>query len=252
LFYGWWGGIGIFGSYPIRQKNLTMLKQNLKSSLVTDILDRASSEILDKYPDAIIELIGTSAGIYALYNNFDLYYVGRATQLRRRVGQHLENKHRGKWTHFSLYLVRHADHIGDIESLLINIAQPKGNSVKPKIKNSRNLGKYVIQIVKHNQEEERGTLFQKSISKRQSIKKSNDTILSGLVNKRTILVSTYKGKKYKAFLTPNGTLSFNGKKYTSLTAAAVKITKGSVSGWNFWKIKNSANKLETLKNYSGT
>jgi hypothetical protein len=55
LFYGWWGGIGIFGSYPIRQKNLTMLKQNLKSSLVTDILDRASSEILDKYPDAIIE-----------------------------------------------------------------------------------------------------------------------------------------------------------------------------------------------------
>ncbi|MFM9075694.1 MAG: hypothetical protein ACKORJ_09055, partial [Bacteroidota bacterium] len=52
---------------------------------------------------------------------------------------------------------------------------------------------------------------------------------------------TYKGKEYKAIISPSGIMTFRGKKYTSPTAAAKIISRGkSINGWHFWRIKNSA------------
>lgn len=74
--------------------------------LVLDRLENVSKDVFKKYYPLITELVGNSPGIYALYDGADLYYVGKSTELRKRVRHHLRDRHLASWTHFSLYLVR--------------------------------------------------------------------------------------------------------------------------------------------------
>ncbi len=75
-----------------------------RGGLVLGHLERISSAAFDKYNQVITELVGGKNGIYALYRNNQLYYVGLATNLRQRINQHLKDRHAGKWNYFSLYL----------------------------------------------------------------------------------------------------------------------------------------------------
>lgn len=65
-----------------------------------------SKRVFRNYYEQITELIGSSHGIYALYDDTDPYHVGKSSDLKNRVKQHLKDKHFANWTHFSLYLVR--------------------------------------------------------------------------------------------------------------------------------------------------
>ncbi len=57
----------------------------------------------------------------------------------------------------------------------------------------------------------------------------------------TMLHCKFKGKKYNAVIvsdekkTFKKLIRFNGKNYSSMTAAAKAITKASVNGWRYWK-----------------
>src|SRR2546425_712507 len=79
--------------------------------LVIHKLEKVSKGVFRQYYGAITELIGHSPGVYALYDGDELYYVGKSTELRSRVKQHLRDGHLASWTHFSLFLVRKAEHI---------------------------------------------------------------------------------------------------------------------------------------------
>src|SRR3989442_15481282 len=95
-------------------------KNNHKKStrlLVTNKLEMVSKEAFRQHFDLITDLIGDSPGVYALYDDNSLYYVGKSTDLRNRVKQHLRDRHFASWTHFSLYLARKEEHIYEIESL---------------------------------------------------------------------------------------------------------------------------------------
>jgi len=46
--------------------------------------------------------------------------------------------------------------------------------------------------------------------------------------------ATYKGQQYAA-LVRNGALVLNGKRSSSLSAAAMSITGNPVNGWRFWE-----------------
>ena len=63
-----------------------------------------------------------------------------ATNLRGRINHHLRDKHAGKWDKFSLYLVRKADHIKELEALILRIADPKGNATTGRLPRAENLG----------------------------------------------------------------------------------------------------------------
>jgi hypothetical protein len=217
------------------------------SGLVTQSLEHISKDVFSKYASLITKLVEKSSGLYALYDEDELYYVGRATQLRRRVKQHLKDRHDASWTHFSIYLIGNADHIGEIESLLVRIANPKGNSIKPRGKDSREMRKQLEILIKQKHREELAGLFSKQKVKLKDDQKNG---LKRLVAKRTPLYRTYKGKEYKAILTPAGTIIFKGHKFGSPTAAAKKVTKlAAVNGWHFWYIKNDANEWVKLANY---
>lgn len=216
--------------------------------MITQSLEHISKDVFSKYAPLIAQLIEKSSGVYALYHEDELYYVGRATQLRRRVNQHLKDRHDASWTHFSIYLISNDSHIGEIESLLVRIANPKGNRVKPKGRDSRELRKQLEHLIKQKHREELDDLFSK---KRTRIAVDTARTLKGLVAKRTRIYRTYKGKEYKAILNPSGSIFYKGKKYLTPTSAAKTIvTRAAVNGWSFWYIKNSKNEWVRLGEYN--
>ena len=106
-------------------------KKRFGSTLVANRLEKVSKDLFRKYYESITELVSTSPGVYALYDGDALYYVGKSIDLKKRVKQHLRDRHLNSWTHFSFYLIRKVQHINEIESLLVRIASPKGNRVTP-------------------------------------------------------------------------------------------------------------------------
>ena len=75
------------------------------------------------------------SGIYALYDDYGLYYVGLSNRsLRSRIRRHTRDRHKNKWTRFSWYRIPRIDHVKDIESILLRIINPKGNRVKGKFR----------------------------------------------------------------------------------------------------------------------
>ena len=75
------------------------------------------------------------SGIYALYDQHGLYYVGLTTSsLRTRIKKHTRNRHKGKWNRFSWYQIPNLKYTKDMESAILRIVNPKGNKVKGKLK----------------------------------------------------------------------------------------------------------------------
>ena len=58
--------------------------RSVSTRLVMGYLERISSGVFDRYSKLITGLVGGKHGIYALYRNNTLYYVGLATDLRKR------------------------------------------------------------------------------------------------------------------------------------------------------------------------
>jgi len=221
--------------------------------LVTQVLENLSRDIFVKYHKQINDLIASSPGIYALYNRNKLYYVGKSTDLRRRVKKHLKDKHLANWTHFSLYLVKKVDYIHDIESLVIRIANPKGNRVIPRGKKYKSLLKKLRRLIKEKQKEEFKKLFgerkhETKLIRKQKNLKSFDK-LNKLINRKKGLYKQYKGKLYRATLYTTGIIKVKNKKFNSLSAAAKFITKKKVNGWRWWKIKDKNGKFLTISKY---
>ena len=74
------------------------------------------------------------AGIYALYNEYGLYYVGTTTiSLRSRLNRHRNDKHAGKWTKYSWFQVKRKSYASDIERIVLSIINPTGNKIGARV-----------------------------------------------------------------------------------------------------------------------
>ncbi len=208
-------------------------------SLFSRKLEKVSREIFERYPSELSKLVGTSHGVYALYDENELYYVGKARDLKRRIRQHLKDRHFAQWTHFSLFLTSKSAHIHDIESVIILISYPKGNRVKPKNIDST-LKKELQSLVRKRQKEEDARLFgQKNSRKKIRNRATTHPDLKKFFTNSKSLFKRYKGKEYKAELLTSGKIKYKNKLYTSPTGAAKAVVdSGHVNGWDFWYIKN--------------
>jgi hypothetical protein len=218
------------------------MKEKPRPKIVIERLENISKSLFKNYYSLITELVGNRHGIYALYDEGELYYVGKSADLRKRVKQHLKGTHLGKWSHFSLFLIKNAEHVNEIESLLIRIANPKGNSIVPKGRKDTVMLKKLKEMVKQKQKDEFETMFGANGSKKSKRKFTFQfpSTLEGVVKKNTTLYKTYKGKDYKATLYANGTIKYKNKSYTTPTAVAKAITGWSaINGWTFWYVKDS-------------
>lgn len=72
-------------------------------------------------------------GLYALYLKDSLYYIGKATDLKIRLNQHLKDDHADSWDRMSLFFLNGNTNTAELEGLLVATAKPPGNKQKPKI-----------------------------------------------------------------------------------------------------------------------
>lgn len=223
-------------------------KQKVKtSSIVFGHLEKIGAKVFDDYSNVITDLIKGHQGIYALYKKDRLYYVGLATNLKGRIKAHNDDKHKGKWTHFSLYIIRKQDYIRELESLVLRIAYPKGNSIKGKLNHSTDLRPLLKNKLKAQWEKQFNEIIainKKSIDK--AIIRENNSSLKGLLKDYQRIYCTYKGKDFKAKVLPNGTIELiPGKhRFASPSMAGIAVTKKkTINGWKFWKYKNKNSKL---------
>ena len=160
-----------------------------------------------------------------------------------RVNQHLKDKHRRKWDRFSVYLTLDSDHIRPLESLLIRIATPVGNSVRGGLAGARDLQRPLRKGIKEYQKDANATLFGEAAVRRRrrtKIKGQRGTLaLSGLMDRRQSLRGWYNGREYRASLHRNGQIQFDGRLYDSPTGAAKAVVGRATGGWTFWHYRSA-------------
>ena len=232
--------------------------------LVDEYLERISSKVFSEYPQQLTKLIGQRHGVYALYKGKKLYYVGLASNLRRRIKHHLNDVHAGKWNRFSLYLIRSEHHIKEIESLVLRIADPKGNTVAGKLPVANDLSRDLRQQVQLAQKKKLDNLFkekprpsetarqiEKEPQKRSNVAGTTRTpTLAPYCSKPFKIKRMYKGEEYSAGVSATGQITYNKVNYNSPSVAAYAITNRPTNGWTFWKYMNAEGewvKLDTLR-----
>ena len=238
----------------------------MEKKLFFTVLEKVDKDFLldDKYAKIRTKEFAKKSGIYALYDKRDkLYYVGRASDLKGRLDQHLKhNKHSGKWDYFSVYLTKKKNIEVELEAIVLSFLwekmKPKGNTQKPKVKKDNKMRTRIINEINKINEKMFGKKASKSSqSKKPNLKPKNPKNkvlkLKGFVQKNKPLKAELKksNKVFLATLLPSGEIEYQGKKYSSPSKAAqiAKNTK-SENGWTVWKIQDRFNKWVTLKEFT--
>jgi len=203
--------------------------------LVFEYLEDLPGELLDR-AGVVEEFVAGKPGIYALYRNGSLYYVGLATNLRARLKQHQKDRHSGIWDRFSVYLTTHDEHLKDLESLLLRVTKkPKGNRHNGKFQGARNQNSELKRRYKSRQAEKFNEVFNLQIKPKgkeqappETVSRSGPFALRGF----------HKGETTKALLRKNGSVKIGAIEFDSLSAAARHVTNHPTNGRWFWHIKD--------------
>jgi len=158
--------------------------------------------------------------------------------------------------------VRKLDHIREIESLVLRIADPRGNRAGGRLKNAIDLRRELRRSM-----EERSRLEIESIvprawrrdkkrihleqARRATRSKSRQSTSKERPLKKLFagkqIVAAHKGEKYSARVNRYGVIRLKGVIYETPTAAAVSITGKPTNGWNFWKVRNNGELVRLRK-----
>lgn len=224
------------------------------AKLFTEKLEKIHKDIFKDHHNALLKLVGKSHGVYALYSKNKLYYVGKASDLKKRIGEHLNDSHARKWTHFTAFLTSKSEDIKDIEAVLIIIADPDGNKKKPE-SSAKDMFNDLKAFLKEELEEKlKKYSGKKHISKKNKPKarkkQSTSNILENKFSTARPLSIRSKNKEYKASLLISGKIRYAGKLYDTPSGAAVAAIGGSRNGWDYWSVQNEDGnwvKLSTLR-----
>ena len=211
--------------------------------LVLGYLEQISSSVFSKFSGQVTSLVGKRHGIYALYRNSKLYYIGLATNLRSRVKHHLKDKHAGKWNKFSLYLVRKVDHIRELETIVMRMASPAGNTTRGRLPRAENLKFELLSRVKLEQKRQisklvgervRRDISRVGIKRKKGLKRAGGPVLAPYIKKNGFrLRGRYKGQDFVAKVYRSGSIGFQGAVYNSPSVAGQAARNRSTNGWTF-------------------
>src|SRR5258706_5630989 len=135
-----------------RKKRLPSQIVSYLSGISRALLDGDKSSVFLEF----LNNIDGKTGLYALYDKKGrLRYVGKASDLPRRLNNHLGDKHADTWNQMSLFFVNKSANVPELEGLIVATAKPPDNIQKPKIGNDirKSLRKFLKQdaIVQINQ-----------------------------------------------------------------------------------------------------
>lgn len=219
--------------------------------LVCQQLEGISRNALEKYQNIVREYVRGRHGIYALYKGSRLYYVGLASDLRFRLGQHLRDRHGGSWDRFSVYLTLDSTPLRDLEALILRVARPSGNRLIGRFSQCDDLRRRFAHDVRAHFRTELSTLIgsgppalcEPIVDERRTI------ALARFVNRLSVLQVKFKGKLMRARVLRDGIISFQGKRYSSPSrAGAAACKRPTCNGWAFWKYERAPGDWVVLDN----
>ena len=226
-----------------------------RSSLVCQYLENISRDALEKHQDVIRGYVRGRQGVYALYRQDRLYYVGLASDLRVRLSNHLKNRHGESWDRFSVYLTIGDSHLRELEALVLRIFKPTGNVQIGRFAHSEDLKRQFGRDVRERHKREIDLILGRPAKPTKLLYKE------GMSGKTRVLVKTivgrafrlrrvYKGKLYTARLRKDGKVLHNKVIYPSPSAAAKAICGQTANGWQFWECERAPGdwvKLQRLR-----
>ena len=210
-----------------------------RAQLVCQHLENVSGHVLEDYQDIIRDYVHGRQGVYALYHDGDLYYVGLASDLGFRLKAHLSDKHAGRWDRFSIYLTIGDSHLRELEALILRVVKPKpdGNTKLGKFAHSQDLRARLEEDIRHYDREKRDRIFGRE--KIYVALPGRMPPLIPYVKKVFKLRGRSKGRTFLAAVKDDGTIRLRHKAYRSPTGAAVAVTGYPVDGWRFWKYERA-------------
>lgn len=207
-------------------------------SLVSQYLEGLSSDVFELYQDLIKRYARGRHGIYALYRNNQLYYVGLAQNLPRRIRTHLRDRHSGLWNRFSIYLTIDDRHMRELEALLLRITPTPGNKMKGRFANAENLRVELAREIRSRQQAELDGLIGRQRPRASVKPQPKGSIL---------LRAQFKNVKYRAWLRADGSVRYKGQVYKSPSGAGRAVVGRSVNGLMFWKYQRAPGDWVPLK-----
>jgi hypothetical protein len=221
--------------------------------LVIRHLENVSRDTIADYEDIIRKYIRGKHGIYALYQEDRLYYVGLASSLSGRLKQHLRDRHGESWDRFSVYLTHRAEHIKELESIVLRIVKPAGNKQVGRFPGSSNLYRELRNGIRNRHRDELDRLIgphrptrrpKKTATKRtpsqpRTSKHEDRPPIRTYTRRRMVLRGTVNGDPVKARVLGNGWIRYEGYDYHSPTAAATAAAGRRRNGWRFWQYQKS-------------
>ena len=197
-----------------------------RRKLVINHLEKVSGELFESYQDVIKGLIHRRSGVYALYKQSSLYYVGLAGNLMGRLKTHLRDRHKRRWDRFSVYLTVHDDHMKELESLMLRIASPKGNRQGGRFVNSKDARRTLNQLIKAEDEDRRARLLGGMERRRVRAKASRGrggAVLRGVFDRRIQLRAWSNGRVHRATLRRDGEILYNRVRFALLRSTATGL-----------------------------
>jgi len=215
--------------------------------LVTQHLEKIDRHALEEYQDIVRRYVRGRQGVYALYRDNKLYYVGLAGNLRNRLKQHLKDRHSESWNRFSVYLTIGDSHLKELESLILRIVTPSGNKQRGKLMKSEDLREKFRRAIRelHRKREDKiiGGIPGDIDPIRENLpqdKSGRVPVLSVYTNRPKILRAKFKRKTIWAHIRKDGSIRCNGEVYLSPSlAAAAACKRKTCNGWTFWSYERS-------------
>lgn len=215
------------------------MKSRLQSRLVCQHIENISGDVLEEYQDIIRDYVHRRQGVYALYDEDGLYYVGLASDLRSRLKAHLKDKHAGRWERFSVYLTIGDRHLRELETLILRVVkpQPEGNTKAGGFARSESLlGRLKRDIRERHREKLDHIVGEERLY---LALPGRMPPLLPYVKEVSKLRGRSRGKVFSATVKDDGTIRLRGKVYRSPSTAAKSACKYPVDGWRFWKFERA-------------
>lgn len=127
-------------------------RNSFKGALIKGMTRRLPIQLLGdlSFQEGLEKIMRGYAGVYALYRGKRLYYVGLATNLYNRLRWHTKDKHKGKWDQFAIFRVRRVHYLKDMETLLLQVAVPPGNSLSGRLHRDADLTRVLRGVLREN------------------------------------------------------------------------------------------------------
>lgn len=217
-----------------------------RTQIVCQHLEYISRDALERYEEIIRQYIRGRHGVYALYRKGKLHYVGLATNLRVRLRQHLHDRHKDRWDHFSVYLTIDNRGIKELETLLLRIVSPAGNKAGGKFVRSQNLSVKLRRDIRAWHREQvkmlvpvrRQKVAEKVLRPAEQSNGSPAPLAKHILGPTNMRVR-YKGKLYRARIRHDGTIRYDGVVYRTPSAAGMAVRKKATNGWQFWQYERA-------------